>query len=472
MDKDSCLKGEQLLHHKLDLLLRTGLILMDSSADTSRVKRNMERTAAYLGLPEENLHIQIDYYMLTVNLSDEYYSYTKMKRCVKHGINMEAIQEISKLTWRAIQDDYSLDKYEECLEEIDHRKRHYSDWIVAICAGFACGGFCIQFGCDWPAFFYCSIAAILGNRLRMYLNSLGSNTYADIAIAAFVSTLIAWASTFISRPEVMAYIPACLQPLFYSSTPWHPMLACALYIVPGVPLINSVNDLLDNHIETGLVRGTNTILMILAMAFGIAFAIKVCGIDSFVHNLSMTPHHSFGEYALAAAISAMGFATIFNTPPRLQCWIAIGGIIAVCTRNFVNLGPSNGNIGLDMGLIIGTLAGACIISIINIKAVHVLHTPHQCITIPAVIPMVPGVLMYRALYGFIGMTGVVGELTFAMHNAVMGSLTPLCIAIGVAIPNIFMRQWIAPNRKRKLERLIQQRKENGRFVNLDDVSNQ
>ena len=116
MDKDSCLKGEQLLHRKLDLLLRTGLILMDSSADTSRVRRNMERTAAYLGLPEENLHIQIDYYMLTVNLSDEYHSYTKMKRCDKHGINMEAIQEISKLTWRAIQEDYSLDKFEESLD--------------------------------------------------------------------------------------------------------------------------------------------------------------------------------------------------------------------------------------------------------------------------------------------------------------------------------------------------------------------
>ena len=469
MDKELCKKGEPVLHRKLDLLLRTGQILMDSSADTSRVRRNMERAAAYLGLPEENLHIQIDYYMLTVNLSDEYHSYTKMKRCAKHGINMEAIQEISKLTWTAIREDYDLDQYEERLEEIAHRKRNYSDWFVAIGAGFACGGFCIQFGCDWPAFFYCSIAAILGNRFRMYLNKLGSNTYANIAIAAFLSTLIAWASTFISRPEVMAYIPEALRPLFLSSTPWNPMMACALFIVPGVPLINSVNDLLDNHIETGLVRATNTVLMIVAMAFGIALAIKVCGIDNFVHNLSMTPHHTFGEFALAAAISAMGFATIFNVPYRLQAWVAVGGVIAVCSRNFVNLGPSNGNIGLDLGLMIGSLAGASLISIINIKAVHLLHTPHQCITIPAVIPMVPGVLMYRALYGFIGMTGVVGELTFAMHNMVLGTLVLLCIAIGVAIPNIFMRQWIAPNRKRKLQTMIAERKAKGKFVDLGHV---
>lgn len=471
MEKEQCqhCQGKEELLRKLDLLLRTGQILMDSSADTSRVRRNMERAAAFLGLPKEELNIKIDYYMLTVNLSDEYHSYTKMKVCNKHGINMEAIQDISKLTWSAIKDDYSLDQYEGRLEAIAHRKRRYSDWAVAISAGFACGGFCIQFGCDWTAFFYCSIAAILGNRFRMYLNKKGSNIYANIAIAAFISTLLAWLSTFISTPQVMAYIPKPLQPLFFSTTPWHPMLACALFIVPGVPLINSVSDLLDNHIGTGLVRATNTVLMIVAMAFGIAFAIKVCGIDSFVHNLSMTPHHTFGEFALAAAISAMGFATIFNIPYRLQPWVAIGGIIAVCSRNFVNLGPSNGNIGLDMGLAIGTLAGACLISVINIKAVHSFHTPHQCITIPAVIPMVPGVLMYRALYGFIGMTGVVGELTFAMHNMVMGTLVLLCIAIGVDIPNIFMRQWIAPNRKRKLETLIAERKAKGKFVDLNEL---
>lgn len=459
---------EKLLRRKLDLLLRTGQVLMESSADTSRIKRNMDRVAAYLGLPEQNLHIAIGYYMLQVNLSDEEHSFSKMQRCDRHGINMEAIQEISKLSWRAIQKDYSLDQYSEELEKIAIRKRNYGDWTVAVCAGFACGGFCIQFGCDWPAFFYASLAAIAGNRFRMYLNRLGSNTYLNIAIAALVSTLIAWGTRFISTPGVMAALPGCLRPLLFSSTPWHPMLACALFVVPGVPLINSVSDLLDNKIETGLVRAANTLLMILFMSFGIALAIKVCGIDNFVKDLSTIPHHSFSEFALAAAISAMGFATIFNVPKRLMAWVAVGGVIAVCSRNFVNLGPSNGNIGLDMGIVFGTFVGSALISIINIKMTHVLHTPHQCISIPAVIPMVPGVMMYRALYGFIDMQGVVGEVTFAVHNAILGSLVLACIALGVAIPNIFFRQWIAPNRKRKLERLIQERKERGKFVNLCD----
>ena len=36
-----------LLRRKLDLLLRTGKMLMESAADTNRIERNMKRVAAF-----------------------------------------------------------------------------------------------------------------------------------------------------------------------------------------------------------------------------------------------------------------------------------------------------------------------------------------------------------------------------------------------------------------------------------------
>ena len=453
--------SEKLLHRKLDLLLRTGKLLMESAADTSRIMRNMKRTAAYLGLPDEHLHIYINYNMLMVNLGDEEHSFSKFQSCEKHGINMTAISAVSKLSWRAIREDYSLEKYEEELEKIRTRKRNYTPWQVAVGAGFACGGFCIQFGCDWPAFFYASVAAILGFRLRAVLNDLGSNHFMNIAVAAFVSTLLAWVSTFISTLA----LPGPLHAVLHSDTPWHPLMACALFIVPGVPLINFVSDMLDNYVQVGITRAVNTLLIVVAMSFGIALAIHVCGIDNFVKDLSMTPHHTYFEFAVAAAISAVGFSMIFNIPRRLLWVVAVGGVIAVCSRNFVNLGPSNHNIGLDMGPVIGS----ALISIIVTRAVHWFHTPHHCLSIPSVIPMIPGVLMYRALFAFIDMRGVVGEVTVAMNNAIQASLMILCIAIGVAIPNIFARRWITPKRQKQLKLLIERRRLHGKFVNLTDI---
>lgn len=449
----SATNAEQVLRHKLDLLLRTGQLLMESAADTNRIMSNMKRTAAYLGLPEEHLHIFINYNMLMVNLSDAEHSFSKFQRCERHGINMTTISLVSKLSWRAIREDYSIDRYEQELEAIRRRPRNYTPWQVAIGTGLACGGFCIQFGCDWVAFLYASIAAALGMRLKGFLAEGGMNVYMAIAIAAFTSTILAWGTMFL--------------PSAWTTTPLHPLLACALFIVPGVPLINFVDDMLDNYIQVGLTRAINTFLMISAMAFGIALFLKISGFDlTLFQSIPMTPHHNYLEYAVAAAISAMGFSMIFNIPRRLLWVVAVGGIIAVCTRNFVNLGPSNGNIGLDMGLAIGSLTGSALVSLLAVKVVHWTHVPNHVLSIPSVIPMIPGVLMYRALVGLIEMNGVVGEVTDAVKFGVLSGLTIMCIALGVAIPNIFARRLIAPCRRRCLARLIEERRRRGRFVDL------
>lgn len=456
MTNNTELTREQIIRHKLDLLLRTGQLLVESAADTNRIMRNMKRTAAFLGLPEEHLHIYVQFNMLMVNLSDNEHSYTKFQRCDKHGINMTTISLISKLSWKAIREDYTIEQYADELEAIAKRPRNYTPVQVAIGTGFACGGFCIQFGCDWTAFFYASFAAAIGMYLRGLMLRKGLNNYMGIAIAAFISTVIAWATTYL--------------PSSWTDTPLHPLLACALFIVPGVPLINFVDDMLDNYIQVGLTRAINTFLMIVAMSFGIAFFLKLSNFDlTQFYTIPMIPHNSYISYAAAAAISAMGFSMIFNIPRRLLWVVAIGGIIAVCTRNFVNLGPSNNNIGLDMGLAIGSLAGSALASVIAVKAVHWVHAPNHVLSIPSVIPMVPGVLMYRALIGLIEMNGVVGELTNAMKFGMASAITIMCIALGVAIPNVFARHWVAKNRQRKLKQLIEERKKRGYFVDLTEL---
>ena len=456
MTNNTELTREQLIRHKLDLLLRTGQLLVESAADTNRIMRNMKRTAAFLGLPEEHLHIYVQFNMLMVNLSDNEHSFTKFQRCDKHGINMTTISLISKLSWKAIREDYSIERYAEELEAIASRPRNYTPVQVAIGTGFACGGFCIQFGCDWTAFFYASFAAAIGMYLRGLMLRKGLNNYMGIAIAAFISTVIAWATTYL--------------PSSWTDTPLHPLLACALFIVPGVPLINFVDDMLDNYIQVGLTRAINTFLMIVAMSFGIAFFLKLSNFDlTQFYTIPMIPHNTYISYAIAAAISAMGFSMIFNIPRRLLWVVAIGGIIAVCTRNFVNLGPSNNNIGLDMGLAIGSLAGSALVSLVAVKVVHWVHAPNHVLSIPSVIPMVPGVLMYRALVGLIEMNGVVGELNNAMKFGMASAITIMCIALGVAVPNVFARHWVAKNRQRKLKQMIEDRKKRGYFIDLTEI---
>ena len=435
-----------LLRRKLHLLLKTGQMLVESLADTSRVMRNMKRVAAFLGIPEEKLHIHVSYTMLLVNISDEKHSFSKFQKCEKHSVNMQAITDISHLSWRAIREDYSLDKYEEELEKIGKKKRNYSPMATAIMAGFACGGFCKLFGCDWVAFLFAALCAAIGFRVRFHCIRFGINHYMSITIAAFVSTLLAYLT---SKSGL-------------SATPYHPLLACALYIVPGVPIINFVDDMISSYLVVGFTRFLNCTVVMVAMAFGIMLALHVLATedltiaDSF-SELSMVPHDTYYVYAIAAAISSVGFSFIFNIPKKLLWFVALGGALAVCTRNFVNF-------ELGYGPIFGSFAGAFLVSLIGIKAVHWFNVPTHAFTISMVIPMIPGVLIYRCLLALITMKGVVGEVTNATYNGMSAALIILCISIGVAVPKIFIRRYLDQNRRLKLQKLLEERKERGKFL--------
>lgn len=68
------------------------------------------------------------------------------------------------------------------------------------------------------------------------------------------------------------------------------------------------------------------------------------------------------------------------------------------------------------------------------------------------------------------MHGVAGEVTIAMHNAITASMVILCIALGVAIPNIFVHRMLETKRKLKLYNLlIARRKARGEYISPNHI---
>ena len=65
---------------------------------------------------------------------------------------------------------------------------------------------------------------------------------------------------------------------------------------------------------------------------------------------------------------------------------------------------------------------------------------------------------------------VVVETRYRTETDTWTSLAIICIALGVANPNVFFRRFIADNRKRKLlAMLVERKKKNGEFVDLHEV---
>jgi uncharacterized membrane protein YjjP (DUF1212 family) len=416
MNKKDVLQNNPYLHigRKLNLLLRTGQMLMESGSGTERIVRDTKLVAANMGIPIENFTLHVSYTTLMLNVSDGDNSYTNFKKCQNHSVDMTTISAISKLAWRAVEQHYSLDDYEAELDRIKNIPRQYSPLLSSIAAGLASGGFCKLFGCDWIAFFYTAICAFCGFWVRMLCNKWGVNNYASIAIASFAATFLAYLTHFIPS----------------STTPWYPLIACTLFIVPGVPLINAINDMLNNYVVAGTTRLINTILIIGSMTFGIIIAIHLGKVDDFT-SLSVGPDSRYLVEAIASAIAAAGFSIIFNVPKRLVLISAIGGVLSILVRNLIVL-------KFGWGIIVGSFIAATFVSIISLKIAGLVRTPILVLAVPSVIPMIPGVLLYRLLFGIINIKDLDAAAFMAVvQSGVTAVLIIIGITVGATIPNIF-----------------------------------
>ena len=431
------------LYRKLNILVKVGIILMESAADSNRIIRNMRRVAAFLGLDNANLHIDILYGTVKVSYCDETHSFSRFVHSDKYTINMKVLADVSQLSWKAIREDESIKSFERKLSDPTLTQPDYPAWGVTLGAALGSGGFAVLFGGDWPSFIPAAISGFVGFTVRHFMLTNRFNFYMVTALTAFIATLTAWLM-FLLLPEG------------FTKCPYHPFLCSALFLVPGVALINFLDDMLDNYLLVGLARLGNAALQIASMTFGIVLAVSVCGVTNFLGNLSM-------QAAIVTGISAMGFGMIFNVPRRSLPIVALLGVLGMCLRNFIAF-------DLHQGLILGSLAGATLISLLAVRFVHATRSPNHVLTIPGVIPMVPGILMYRGIFGFVHLGTDATEFMSAFGNLLNAGLIVLCLSIGVATPNIFVRRWIAKRRREELNALIAERRKRGKFVDLADFA--
>jgi len=142
--------------------------------------------------------------------------------------------------------------------------------------------------------------------------------------------------------------------------------------------------------------------------------------------------------------AALGFAVLFNVPPRTLyiIWLlgATGGLVKLVM------------LGLGLGPVMASFLGASTIGVLSIPAAHNKHAPPMVFSIAAVIPMVPGVFAYRTMIGLVQLTGEVGSayqqaLSETINNGAKAVFILMALAVGVGLPNIITRKESAKEMK-------------------------
>ena len=102
-------------------------------------------------------------------------------------------------------------------------------------------------------------------------------------------------------------------------------VCCTLFMIPGVPLTNSVIDTINNHILSGITRAIRT-LLVGSMTLGMAMALYFSPLPAF--NFVDIKPHIFLYHRLLVPLFPASFAVLFNSPARLLPYIGLGGVVA------------------------------------------------------------------------------------------------------------------------------------------------
>lgn len=141
--------------------------------------------------------------------------------------------------------------------------------------------------------------------------------------------------------------------------------------------------------------------------------------------------------------AALGFAVLFNVPPRtLANVFLIAAAGCLCRLLFMHD---------HVNIILATFLGGCVIGILSIFGAHKNATAPFVLSIPSVIPMVPGVFIYRLILGLVRIAEYSSgnyppQLLSDTVNYGMKSLFILmAIAMGVAFPMLISRKETTKN---------------------------
>ncbi len=243
------MKTQRELHDTLDFIATYASYLLGSGVHTSRVFRNSQRLGASQGI-DIQLSSSLKNIILTARDTEGGEALTRVVGIPALPISFERNSDLSALSWDAVDEKLSLDEIRQRFDRLIDKPR-MDPIFVLLTVGLANASFCGLFGGDLTASAIVFTATLVGFAAKQRMQAHGLNHYLIVIAAAFIASLCASAAL---RFDCTAQIALATSPLF---------------LVPGVPLINGVIDIVEGHVLVGVSRLINALLLIVCIAIGL-----------------------------------------------------------------------------------------------------------------------------------------------------------------------------------------------------------
>lgn len=203
--------------------------MLGCAATCSRIQKNIQRMALSAGYSVE-LTILPAHCIIT--LSDSMgHSYSHSSTIAESPNDFALNTRLSNLSWRVAEGKVTI--REATIEFPALRQQNRLDArVVLLLVVAANAAFCRIFGGDWCAMIIVAVATLVGFIFKTMLSLRHVNYMVVTLVSAFSAAIIG------SVGYVFHGITSTAEPALATSV---------LFLIPGIPYINSVNDLLTDH---------------------------------------------------------------------------------------------------------------------------------------------------------------------------------------------------------------------------------
>lgn len=229
--------------------------LMGAGVHTSRAVRNSKRIGDAFDV-QVNMGVFHRNIIITVIDNKTQKLWNEIVDIPANPISFELNSELSALSWEVLDKKLSLEQLKARYQQIVSAPK-INPLFVLIMVGLANASFCRLFGGDFISMGIVFWSTIIGLFMRQLMHRRGFNKYIIFVVAAFTASLCASTS------------------LIFDTTSEIALATSILFLVPGVPLINGVIDVVEGYITTGFCRLTEASLIIISLALGLSFTLLI-----------------------------------------------------------------------------------------------------------------------------------------------------------------------------------------------------
>ena len=412
------------LNLTVDLCLRVGELLLSNGAGAADVVAAMRLLADHFGLRRAELDVTFTSISMSYVSEPGEPPLVMIRQVAQRDIDYEDLTKVDHLVRDLLADRMDLAEARARMAAIVSSGHHRRRWQVTAGTGVMCASVAVFLGAGPLVAAIALVAAVVIDRMQLAMQRQRLPFFYRQVAGGAVATLIAVAGQLVDR----------------SLDPSLVVTANIIMLLAGIGFMGGLQDALSGFYITAGARMTEAILATSGIIAGVSGGLAVGDVlGAGIGHLQPgnTSLETLPVLVAGSAVCAAAFAYSAYAPNRALLPIAVVGGLAAA----VSVVGTNSGFGRTWP----TGLAAFLIGLVAFSVSGRFRVPPLVVVVPAMVPMLPGLSIYRGLSLLSGPGDSASEGLLAM-------VTAAAVAIALA-SGVILGEYVAQPLKREARRL-------------------